>query len=98
MASREHLAAMLPRPPIRSRKCPKRGEKPGKTLAFKGTTSPCSDEKEKKNSLKVREQCGNVYENKGSVFHGTVKSGNVIENKGSYALKAGILLKTSMLT
>jgi hypothetical protein len=42
----------------------------------------------------MNEQSGNLYENKGSVFHGQPRSGNVIENKGSYALKAGMLLKT----
>ena len=41
----------------------------------------------------MKEQGGNVYENKGSAFHGWEHSGNVIENKGSYALKAGMLVK-----
>ena len=44
-------------------------------------------------TLKMREQGGNVYENKGSAFKGRGRSANVIENKGSYALKAGMLLK-----
>jgi hypothetical protein len=88
---------MLPRPPMRSRKCPKRGEKPGKLPGFRWTTGPFSEEKEKRNSLKMRGRHGNVYENKGQAFHGGWRSGNVVENKGSYALKAGMLLKTSML-
>jgi hypothetical protein len=96
-ASREHLIAMLPRPPIRSRKYPKRGKKPGKPLGLRRTTSPCPDEKEKKNSLKMSDQCGDVNENKGSAFNERRESGNIAENKGSYALKAGMLLKTSML-
>ena len=94
-ASREHLIAMLPRPPSRSRKCPKRGMKPAKPLGFRRTASPCPDEKQKKNSLKISDQCGDVYENKGSAFHERRQSGNVAENKGSYALKAGMSLKTS---
>jgi hypothetical protein len=47
----------------------------------------------KSNFLKINEQRGNFYENKGSVFHSQPRSGNVIENKGCCALKAGILLK-----
>ena len=46
----------------------------------------------------MNEQSGNLYENKGSVFHGQPRSGNVIENKGSYALKAGMLLKTQVVS
>ena len=42
----------------------------------------------------MNEQSVNLYENKGSVFHRRPQSGNVIENKDSYALKAGMLLKT----
>jgi hypothetical protein len=96
-ASREHFIAMLPRPPIRSRKGPKPGKKSGKPLGFRRTASPCLDEKEKKNSLKMRDQYGDVYENKGSAFHERGRSGNVAENKGTYTSKAGMLLKTSML-
>jgi hypothetical protein len=50
-----------------------------------------------RDSSKLGELCGNVYENKGSAFHGRDKSSNVIENKGSYALKAGMLLKSKEL-
>jgi hypothetical protein len=42
----------------------------------------------------MNERSWNVYENKGSVFNSLMESGNVVENKDSYALKAGILLKT----
>jgi hypothetical protein len=45
----------------------------------------------------MNELYGNVIENKGSGFHSPQRSGNVAENKGGYALKAGIVLKTSML-
>ena len=54
-------------------------------------------EKEK-NSLKMRDQRENVYENKGSEFHERRQSGNIIENTGSYALKAGMLLKTKYVS
>jgi hypothetical protein len=43
----------------------------------------------KKNSSKVNEQRGNVYENKGPLWKTGWKSGNVIENKASCALKGG---------
>jgi hypothetical protein len=55
------------------------------------------EEKEKKNSLKLHELCGNIYENKGSALQSSQETWNVIENKGSYALKAVMLLKTSKL-
>jgi hypothetical protein len=42
----------------------------------------------------MNERGGNVYENKGSAFHSPIESWNVVENKDSYALKAGMLLKT----
>jgi hypothetical protein len=42
----------------------------------------------------MKERSWNVYENKGSVIHSSMESGNVVENKYSYALKAGMLLKT----
>jgi hypothetical protein len=55
------------------------------------TDSPFPEEKEKNNSLKMKERCGDVHENKGSVFHRPQQGGNVVENKGSCALKAGML-------
>jgi hypothetical protein len=61
------------------------------------TRSQFSEEEERKNSLKMKDRRANVYENKGPAFQGLQKSGNVVENKGSYALKPGMLLKTSML-
>jgi hypothetical protein len=45
-------------------------------------------------NLKTNDRRGNVIENKGSRLDNRGRSGNVIENKGSYALKAGMLLKT----
>jgi hypothetical protein len=50
-------------------------------------------EREKKDSLKLNERGGNLYEKKGSAFSSPWRSGNVTENKGSYALKAGMSLK-----
>jgi hypothetical protein len=43
---------------------------------------------------KMKEQCGNVIENKVPAFSGREQSGNLIENQGSYAFKARMLLKT----
>jgi hypothetical protein len=58
------------------------------------TNSQLWEEKEKKHPSKLKERCGNIYENKGSAKYRQGQSGNVIENKGSYASKAGILMKT----
>jgi len=93
MAIWEHSTAMLPHPPIRSRKCPKRGQKPGKRRGLRRKISPFSKGKRNKNSLKTQERSANVYENKGSDFRGPGRSWNVIENTGGYALGTGILLK-----
>jgi hypothetical protein len=41
----------------------------------------------------MKEQSGNVHENKGSLWETGWKSGNVVENKGTYEFKAGMLLK-----
>jgi hypothetical protein len=46
----------------------------------------------------MRERTGNVVENKGSPWKTCGRTGNVAENKGSYALNAGILLKTQVLS
>ena len=97
MASWDNLALMLPRSAVHSRKCLKRGKKPGEVPGFRWTRSPFSEEEERKNSLEMNDRCGNVYENKGPAFRSPFRSWNVIENKSSYALKPGILLKTSML-
>jgi hypothetical protein len=40
-----------------------------------------SARRETEDFSKLREQRGNVYENKGSIFHSPAQSGNVIENK-----------------
>jgi hypothetical protein len=55
-------------------------------------------EGERKNSLKMKERRGNVYENKGTTFSSPLGSRNVVENKGTYPHKAGILLKIKALT
>jgi hypothetical protein len=41
--------------------------------------------------LKMKEQCGDVYENKGPTFSRPRQCGNVVENNGSYAQNAGML-------
>jgi hypothetical protein len=43
--------------------------------------------------LKLKEQRGNVIENKGSGLDNRRRSGNVVENKDSYAQDAGMSLK-----
>jgi hypothetical protein len=43
--------------------------------------------------LKLNEQHGNVYENKGSCFEHREQSRNTTQNKGGYTLIAGMLLK-----
>jgi hypothetical protein len=45
--------------------------------------------------LKMKQQCGDVVENKGSGLENPRRSGNIIENKCSYAQNAGMLLKTN---
>jgi len=97
MASGIHLTVMLSGCAVHSRKCSKPGNKPGEVPGFRWTRSPFSEEEERKNSLEMNDRCGNVYENKGPAFSSPFRSGNVIENKSSYALKPGIVLKTSML-
>jgi hypothetical protein len=47
---------------------------------------------------KLNERRGNVYENKGPLWKKWGRSGNVIENKGSYASKAGMLLKSKVVS
>jgi hypothetical protein len=42
---------------------------------------------------KLKERCGNVYENNGSALKTPHGSGNVIESKDSYPQDAGMLLK-----
>jgi|GEM_PF-1056540 len=89
MASRKHLVAMLPRTPIGSRKCGKRGQKPGRLRAPGRPTSPFLETKEKKNSLKMRERSGNVYENKGRWY---VVCGERKRGTGGWALGTGGLM------
>ena len=86
-----------PDPLIHSLESPKRGQNPRKPPFLRWTASPFPEEKEKNNSLKMKDRYGNVVENKGSVFTSPRLSGNVIENKGGCALKAGILLKTKAI-
>jgi hypothetical protein len=54
-------------------------------------------ENQRLGTLKVSDQYGNVYENKGPALSSPASSGNVYENKGSYALKTGMLLKIKVV-
>jgi hypothetical protein len=67
------------------------------SLLARRTASPFSREKEKSSFLKINEQSGNAYENKGSVFGSPRRSGNITENKGGYALKTGMLLERKVV-
>jgi hypothetical protein len=51
-------------------------------LCYEDNKSAHGREREKGFS-KVKERNGNVYENKGLVFHRSEQSGNVVENKDS---------------
>jgi hypothetical protein len=42
---------------------------------------------------KLKEQCANIYENKGPAFSNPKRNGNVMENKSSYGQNAGMLRK-----
>ena len=44
-------------------------------------------------NLKMKERCGNIYENKGRALETPERCGDVTESKGSYAQNAGTLLK-----
>jgi hypothetical protein len=95
MAGWKHVAA-IPLPPTHSRKYP-RGGKAGKTRWFQMDNKSAHGREREKGFSKVNDQCGNVYENKGSAFHRRGPSGNVVENTRSYTLKAGMFQKTGML-
>jgi hypothetical protein len=55
--------------------------------------SDASESVETVEDLKLKEQCGNVYENNGLGFSSSTRGGNVAEKKGSYAVKAVISVK-----
>ena len=78
----------------RSRRCPRPGQKLEKIAPSRGQLVRRKEDNKEKDFSKMNEQSGNLYENKGWVFHRWRQSGNVIENKDGYALQAGILLKT----
>jgi hypothetical protein len=93
MASWEHFVAVRPGclEPL-SRTCQVRRK------ARKGSCSPRDSKSEsgretKKEFLKMKEQSGDIYENKGSLWKTGWQSGNVTENKGSYSLIVVMLLK-----
>jgi hypothetical protein len=96
MVSREHLANAAA-DSDRLWEVSHMGPKARKLFGHWRTTSPFLEAEEKKNSLKMKERRGNVYENKGSDFETRERSRNVTENKGSYALKAGMLLKIKVV-
>jgi hypothetical protein len=70
-----------------------RTENTAKVLAT-DISSEESQSVETAENLKLKEQCANVIENKGSGLDNRRRSGNIVENKCSYAQNAGMLLKT----
>jgi hypothetical protein len=74
---------------IQLRECSEQHKKRENSQASLGQDVGSGVEMKERDASKLGELCGNVYENKGPVFHGREESGNVIENKGSYALKSG---------
>jgi len=63
-----------------------RGSRAGGTLSLcnsLGQNVFSTKESGYRSDFKMKQQCGDVYENKGAAFHGPMESGNVIENKGS---------------
>jgi hypothetical protein len=66
-------------------------------LSRRGGSAALQGPNREKRILFLREQCGNVYENKGPAWKEWAESGNVYENKGSYVFKAGMYLKTRQL-
>jgi hypothetical protein len=70
-----------------------RGWSLGKANSKFGHDVCCTEAKKKRDSSKMHEQTGYIYENKGSDFHSPTKNGNVIENKYAYEFRARMLLK-----
>ena len=91
--AQEHYARMLLPAPTHFRECAKRDEKPVNWLAAERTVSLSLRGKQQRDSLKLTERSGNVYENKGSLCKTWKRGGNVIENKGSYEFNPVMLLK-----
>jgi len=94
MASWEHYVAVRPGcPKPLSRTCQVRRKARKDSRSHTDSKSE-SGRETKKEFLKMKEQSGNVYENKGPLWKTGWQSGNLIESKGTYGLKAGMLLKT----
>jgi hypothetical protein len=70
---------------LHSRECAKRDEdeKAANWHAAQRTKSLPSGGEAKRNSSKMNERCGNVYENKGSLWKTWERGWNVYENKGT---------------
>ena len=77
MASREHLAAMLSRSPSPLSKVSQAGPKARKAHWFQVDNKSTHGTEREEGLLKVKERSGNLYENKGSGFHGPGQSGKL---------------------
>jgi hypothetical protein len=71
--------------------CGKQDEKPASQLSAQWTKSLEREGEPRKNPSKLKEPCGNVYENKGWLGETRGQSGNVIENKMTYLIYPGML-------
>jgi hypothetical protein len=83
---------------VHSRESAKRDEKPANGPSALPAIRLASERKGEENSLKLTERCGNVIENKGSLWKTWMQSRNVYENKGSYPHNAGISLKIQVVS
>ena len=97
MAFGEDLVAARRRGPDRLAKAAQAGQEARESFWFQVDNKSEHGIETEKEFPKLNEPCGNVYENKGSVFHRSARSWNLIENKGGYPLKARMLLKKDIL-
>jgi len=79
------------------RQCARQDGKPANGRSTAQTRSLSSEDKAKKDSLKLNERSQNVYENKGSPWKTQERGWNAYENKGSYPVKARMLLKRKVV-
>ena len=97
MALEKDLVTARPRGPDPLSIAVEAGQEAQESLWFQAGSKSEHGTETDKESLKVKERCGNVYENKGSAFHRSARSWNLIENKDTYTSILCMLLKTSTL-
>jgi len=90
LGTRRNNATALPNPLTRMCQAGREARKWARRSADK---KPVVAGEARKNSLKLNERSGNIYENKRALWKNGELSWYVYENKSTYPLKAGILLK-----